>query len=342
MINHVWLEKRAQASNTLMTPEETRRQIRELLGAQFSHTGKLFYPDEDFFNMSNDSELQQSAKRLFLWLGVKPGHLEVKFASLPQPGIYTEDPGMKRLIIHEGLSKHPYQCAAVLTHMVMHVLIAGRRRFVIEDPLENEIFTNEAIIQSGLGLVVVNGLASVHPWQRFFIKKPFDPMIYFPSLNQFTKDFAGYISSFRIHHEEYAHYLAPWVEDYLPEELKIRLTVRSAQASFIQQTMDERKAVIARTALAVIIATVLLATGLFLITRGPSGLSDEQKAQLQRITTLKGSYVSCTESLQQKRKELDHNDIFQQQIIDGETARCTSLRNEYNSLVSSYNDSLSD
>lgn len=340
--NHVWLEKRAAASNGIMTPDEQQQKIRELLGGQFMHTGRLFRPDHLFYELGTDEELRQSARQLFLWLGIKPGHLEVKYGQLTQPGIYTEDPGMKRIIVNDRLAAHPYQCAAVLTHLVMHAAIAGRKRFVIEDPVENELFTNQALIQSGLALAVINGLVAVHPWQRFRLKGDIDPSALYPGLSRFATALAGYISYYRIHHEEYAHHLAPWIKRYLPSELQARLTVRNPQPVYIRSALAERKQIITKASISFLLVILLVTVAAYALSRKPAGPSPQQRTQLEKISLLKTEYEACANNLQEKRRTLDQNDIFQQQIVDREVSRCTSLRNQYNSLVSSYNRSLED
>jgi hypothetical protein len=342
MNNHVWLEKRATASPGLLTPDEEHAKIRALLGEHFLHTGKLFQPDDDFFKLDNDEDLQASARQIFLWLGVKPGHLEIKYGQLEQPGIYTEDPGFKRLIVNSRLVAHPFQCAAVLTHLVMHVVIAGRRRFLLNDPVENEMFINQSIIESGLALAVVNGLAPTHVWQKLRLHNAIDPLLFFPALHRFAQDFASYISNYRLHHEEYAQYLAPWIEHELPPELKLRLTVRNRQATYISSALDERKRTFLKASGLTLAIPILIMAVIFATTRPSAGPTTEQKAQLQKINQLRTAFDTCASSLEDTRRKLDHNDIYQQGIIDGETARCSSLRNEYNSLVDTYNKSLRD
>lgn len=340
MQNHVWLEKRATSSPGLLSPSEEQHKIRELLGERFAHSGKLFHPDHTFFDVSTEEQLQSSARQLFIWLGVKPGHLEIKYGDMDLPGIYTEDPGMKRLIINKKLRTYPFQCAAILTHLVLHAVIGGRRRFILEDPVENEWFINQAVIESGLTLTVINGLSPVHPWHRFTITNDISPRGYFSNIEQFVQSFATYISNYRIHHEEYGHHLAPWIQEQLPEALKNRVTVRNAQPVYIRSTIAKQKQLISKIVIGVALLCILAGATIFAFTSGNSGPTSEQQVMSQKISELRKDYDTCIASLQDKRRKLDHNDIFQQRIIDNETSRCTSLRSEYNSLADTYNKSL--
>jgi len=342
MQNHVWLEKRASSSPGLLSPSEEQHKIRDLLGDRFAHSGKLFHPDHTFFEVSTEEQLQASARRLFLWLGVKPGHLEIKYGDIDLPGIYTEDPGMKRLIINKKLRTYPFQCAAILTHLVLHAVIGGRRRFILEDPVENEWFINQSVIESGLALTVINGLSPVYPWHRITVTKDIDPRGYFPRFEQFIQGFAAYISNYRIHHEEYGQHLAPWIQGRLPEALKTRVTVRNALPVYIRGTIAKQKQIISKVALGFLLLCILAGAIIYAFSSGSSGPTADQQVMAQKISELRKDYDSCIASLQDKRRKLDHNDIFQQSIIDNEANRCTSLRSEYNSLADSYNKSLNN
>jgi hypothetical protein len=340
MNNHVWLAKRVNATEILLTPADERKKIRELLGRQFDHAGKLFKPDGDFYELADDENLQQSARQLFMWLGIKPGHLEIKYGQLPQPGIYTEDPGMRRIIINQKLASYPFQCAAVLTHLVMHSIVAGKRRYVLSDPIENETFINLAIIESGMALAVVNGLSPVHLWQKLRLKSDISPDSLFPRLDVFMDNFAYYIQSFRIHHEEYANHLAPWVEKLLPTELYERLVVRNPRPEFINKATNFKQRLFIKFVTFIFTMLLVLVAGYFMSTDREQQLSAEQQHQLERISKLKNEYNVCMEKFRYKQRTLNHNDIYQEQVINSELAKCTSIRNEHNSLVGTFNRSI--
>lgn len=340
MNNHVWLEKRVTTTDTLLSPEDERKIIRELLGKQFDHAGKLFKPDNTFYELADNENLQQSARQLFMWLGIKPGHIEIKYSQLPQPGIYTEDPGIRRIIINQKLSAHPFQCASVLTHLVMHSVLAGKRRILLSDPVENEMFTNLAIVESGMALAAINGLSPIHIWQKLRLNSDINPVSFFPGLDIFMKNFEQYIEKYHIHHGEYAAYLAPWVNKFLPNELNYRPAVKNSQPEFITNAVSSKHRLIIKTVLIGIIAAAVLIAGYFAFTGKSQDLTAEQLHQLEQISRLKNDYESCMDKLKNMRRELDHNDIYQEQIINSELANCTSLRNEHNSLVGRYNRSI--
>lgn len=340
MNNHVWLAKRANATETLLNPVDERKIIRELLGKQFDQAGRLFKPGNDFYELADDEDLRQTAQQLFMWLGIKPGHLEIKYGQLPQPGIYTEDPGMRRIIINQKLASHPFQCAAVLTHLIMHSVIAGKRRYLLSDSIENEMFTNLAIIESGLVLAVVNGLSPIHLWQKLQMKSDVSPDSFFPGLDVFMENFANYIQNFRIHHEEYANHLAPWVEKLLPPELHERLVVRNPRPQFINKAANSKRRLFIEFIVVALIMVLVLAVGYFMSTTRQQQLSAEQQHQLEQISKLKNEYSVCMEKFRDKRRTLNHNDIYQEQVINSELAKCTSIRNEHNGLVGTYNRSI--
>jgi hypothetical protein len=342
MNTHVWLEKRVTAVDAVLSQQDTQKKVKELLGSQFKHAGEVFRPDYLFFQLETNDGLADSAKQLFGWLGIKPGHLEIKYGSLPMAGIYTEDPGGKRMIINQRLASFPFQAAAVLTHLVMHVAIAGKRRFILEDFVENEQLTNQAIIQSGLALTVINGLEPAHWWHKLQRRKEIELSALFPDPEAFFIDFAQFIRDYRIHEEKYAHFLAPWIDGHLPEELKTQRTMRNAQPIYITATLKAHRKTMLKGLLLFMAVLTLVGAGIFAISRSSSGLTSEQQAQLQKISALKADYDTCITRLTELRKNLNHNDIFQQQLIDGEATRCTSLQNQYDNRVDTYYRNLQD
>ncbi|PID32132.1 hypothetical protein CR970_02185, partial [Candidatus Saccharibacteria bacterium] len=119
----------------------------------------MFLPDTAFYNkLHTDSGLRACAHELFRWIGAKPRKLRIAYGQQTADGAQSND----SIILPEQLRSHPFQAGAALAVAVLQNAIAARAQGAIEDD-----FVEFASVESGLGVLVINGLYAPYPgWQQ--------------------------------------------------------------------------------------------------------------------------------------------------------------------------------
>lgn len=162
--------------------EEKRKFLKETLPSSFS--GKLFRPEADFYTSYKkiskedpQKALEEMTNKLFRFLNIEREGCVVGFyspekiasVSSEPAGFYTkttDDSGkeIEVIMINAGYCYASVGVAAILAHEIMHLLLF-RLDIVLEDRFENETLTDLATIETGLGILTVNGMYKFsHIW----------------------------------------------------------------------------------------------------------------------------------------------------------------------------------
>lgn len=138
----------------------------------------VLYPDDNFYAQwdGSDDALRIMASKIFSYLGVLPKELFVAFYSdMDFPGLYVPAKGGEShgILINSKHRDNPFQCGAILAHEIMHYFLIGKKRIHLEDNHENELLTDLATIQAGLGILILNGFYHYSGWHETIIALSF-------------------------------------------------------------------------------------------------------------------------------------------------------------------------
>jgi len=140
--------------------------------------GILFYPDNDFYAYyysDNLKGLHYMAMQLFDWLNIKPNGCSVDFYDSKDfktmgdaAGFYTkvkDENGEEKevILINSKHKSDAFGVGAILAHEMMHLYLI-RLGLELEDLQENELMTDLATINTGLSILILNGMSYSSEW----------------------------------------------------------------------------------------------------------------------------------------------------------------------------------
>ncbi len=343
-MGHFQAGSNLQATTLLMSRADMQRQLKELLGEHFHHSGELFLPGPTFYKLTTNSDLTRASKELCQWLGVKPGHLSAKFAATDGPVGSRIKNGKTTILINKEYQQNGFEAAAVLVHQVMHFALNQKKRFLLAPDQTNEEFINESIINSGLGLLVLNCLGYPKPlFIRLLIK--LHPGLYMIAdlynRQKMTESFLNYINDHQIVYETYSSKLAPWAKKLLPKPIKTLGQPDKRPSVHFQNV--QRRVLIERIRITLLglVSVSVFGFSLYWYAQRPDPIPREIVEQYETIKALEQNYQRCAEKVLQLRRTLDRDDLSAVRIAEAEENRCTSLRNRYDYQVNKYNAALS-
>lgn len=141
--------------------------------------GKLFIPDDDFYNAwnSDDHSLQTMFKKLLDYTGIEAQNLKVSFYdNLQSAGLYVHDGSIKTIFVNSCYRNNVFEVSAILAHELMHYYLIEKKNILLPNMLENEILTDFATISAGLGIVVLNSFYHYFGWHEMIIGASFGKM----------------------------------------------------------------------------------------------------------------------------------------------------------------------
>ncbi|MDD5152944.1 MAG: hypothetical protein PHS95_03060 [Candidatus Pacebacteria bacterium] len=138
-----------------------------------------FYPDANFYAQyytDNLRGLHYMASVIFNLLKIEPNgciidfYDEKKFAKLSADtaGFYTKtknekDEEVEVILINSKYKNNPLAVGAILAHEMMHLYLF-RLNLKLEDVRENELLTDLATINTGLSILILNGMSYSSKW----------------------------------------------------------------------------------------------------------------------------------------------------------------------------------
>ncbi len=162
---------------SLVIPQTFIGSCRRLLSKKLPKElqGRLFVPDDHFYEEYLQEKnkvyaLEDIAKKIATWLDIRIENCTFDFfrprqigppISYDTAGLYFEKP--ETILIHEKYKHDPLSLGAILAHEMMHLYLF-RNNIVLPDSHENELLTDLASIEMGLGLLVLNGFQRVNHW----------------------------------------------------------------------------------------------------------------------------------------------------------------------------------
>lgn len=160
---------------TKTIPEEWVLEKRKYLQNKLpSRSSRFFYPDQEFYSeytKNIETGLDDMVNKLFAYLEIPREGCIVSFCpkkvlmqiSPDTAGFYTkqlsdENKEVEMIMVSIEHAEKPLHVAAILAHEMMHLYLF-RLGIEIEDTAENELLTDLATIETGLGILTLNGMA---------------------------------------------------------------------------------------------------------------------------------------------------------------------------------------
>lgn len=318
----------------LLTEEAKIAKIKSLLPMS-NRRGKFFIPDDAFYALPcDDAGLKAQLKQLSLWVGFKPIGLKLTFDDLlTSDSVFNVRSSHPEILLHGRFRNNAYACGGLVAEGLMRYYLEFRKKTVLADSNEQQVFIDLAVIYGGLGLVALNKSTSI--WQQKYprlyasvISKVRAPINNYPLLTRrFAKENGLELRAL-------ARYLCPWALAVLNLPPSINPVTYAKTAA--------QKVYTSYTALVIIIMVIScgIALGTYITSQRPVNLSAEQRQEKETIDILRKSHELCLDSVARKQKAYDENDFFITRSINADRLRCTSIQNLYNSHVEHYNSQL--
>jgi len=142
--------------------------LKNKLPNNFLENRQPFFPSISLYKMHANKEdiLISMADEIFEFLNIPRNDVIITFNSKLNniPGLYTIIEGKEVILINSKYKNNPYIIGAILAHEITHLFLISRNNICIESEYENEIFTDLASIQLGLGVLIINGMEYKSNW----------------------------------------------------------------------------------------------------------------------------------------------------------------------------------
>lgn len=316
--------------------------------------GDIFYPDTNFYAYyysENLEGLHYMATQIFNWLDIKPNGCTIDFydgadieGMSDAAGFYTkikDENGEKEVIFIN--SKHKSDCfgvGAILAHEMMHLYLF-RLGLKLEDVQENELLTDLATINTGLSILILNGMSYSNQWWltvivlmlgRLYWKSEQLAFGYFKP-KQYGKHALEYFKEKNIKLENIFGYMNPSSRYFVPHSF-----TRSKNPTAFIKILEKKRL---KNNLFKGIAVAAAAIFFFYINSSgnnsgssQTGLSSDQKALSSQVDECKSQVGSMESSI-----KLDQDNLRSKEFNMNVADRMSDAK-QYNSMVAPYNSLL--
>ncbi|MGA2631865.1 MAG: hypothetical protein ABSG54_16840 [Terriglobia bacterium] len=307
-----------------------------------------FYPDDLFYVQYYAdplSALHYKAQRLFDLLGIQPSGCVIDFCdekeltnyfSSDAAGLYTQvkdddDQAQEVILINAKYKDDPLAVGAILAHEMMHLYLS-RLNLRLQDTQENELLTDLATINTGLSILILNGMSYSSDWWLTIIMTVFG-RIYWRSEElafgyfkpaEYGDHSLGYFKERNIAVDDIIGYVNPTSRHFIHCHPSLKSRASTQYMKILER--QNRRSNIIKGAIAGIIVLPLMIWGI---------VSEQNKQNLKRqmenckaeVTLLGAQIDADTRDVNQLEREL--NNLKESGHIE-----------QYNGLVEPYNSSL--
>lgn len=323
----------AADTTSLWTEEEKTERLNEL----FKHRD-LILPDDDFYSPVRDAkELEKLAAKLKRQLGLRTKKIRLSFSSeLSSACLIEIDDRRGHIIVSSRYLGNPQVCAALLAHALCHYSLIVSHKICFADPTENEKLADLATVQTGLGIIMLNGIWSAG-WRglfrKWFGRKNNGGLGYF-NPRSYAVRLCRYLTEESLAPAAVAAHSLPWVKKLITSKTKLQ---QRDLPDFVVRAQRLHSRSLERFVVSCLIILSFMSLGAYVAIRRPAFLSDELRTQKQKIDTLYASYGGCAARVEDTRRSYDTSDQSIQRVVDAELTECKSLENRYNYEVEAYN-----
>jgi hypothetical protein len=314
--------------------------------------GKIFLPDDTFYSQwdNTGNGLRLMASKISGWLNITIREsVSVGFSEeMESPGLFINEKGRRTIFVNAKHKDNPFECAAILSHEMMHYYLMAMNEFSLDDTLENEQLTDLATIYSGLGILIINGFQYYSGWHETIIGLMLGMIRFHTEKLSFgyfkPKDYGqllkNYLSEFKIDGGEARSYILPKARAFLP--FSVRLKKQKAKPNFVllSEKMAFRETLLKIGIIIIFIPIAMLVGYIRNWGTGSTGsnnnFTSSEKAQVEELQSYidksKKYFDGCVENL--KSKENDLNTVE----IEMNSLKSMGKTYEYNNLVQKQND----
>lgn len=294
----------------------------------FHRKSELLLPDDELYpKVINDASINRAAKKILVWLGVKPK--TAAFTSAKN----TDN----NFPIPQDFLDNPYELAGFLALACVRKLL-DKKSIAYDAELEELL-----IIELGLGMLIVNTIGSSNDarqkTRRILGLSPNNShLLRYYSANEFMRRFRDYITLNELHPAPVYEHTTPWGQRLL---LLPHITPKKEEPYVVSS--NKQLQTVRQKIIGVIVCGILMVS-LFgaVYSQRSRSLSPELQSQKEVIETLNVAHSKCQETLRTKARTYDSNDIFMDRQLDAHASRCTSIKNKHDFYVRDYNQKLAE
>lgn len=279
---------------------------------------KLFLPNDRFYeNWSPTNErLDLMAQEIFDWLNIQDRAVPAQYTKqIEAPGVYVCQDIKAAIFISEKYKNDPFKVGAILAHECMHHYMR-LHNLEATNRQKNELKTDLATICSGLGILIINGMAYKSQWYitviaiffgRLYINEQRRYFGYYEP-QEFCRNFATYLKLKSLQGYPIIGAIHPQARSFLPREIsKNKALIKSNAIRF--QEKQHAKNLVAQLIVAAI--GVGFALSLYYASTKESHRQTQQitvefQTAKQQISGLEGKLKADQEALEKMKKDLDY------------------------------------
>jgi hypothetical protein len=337
--------KKQTQAELLVTLQEKLDLVNSIT-SKSDHTGQIFSPNDSFYLWDEPvSGLQNMHNQLAHWIGLKKRALKVSFnPRLESSGKYLVIDGQATIQIHSKHAANQFHTAAILAHFYSHYMvdtIVGNASVL---PGQLEEIVDLTSIYLGFGVLILNAyshqtglIASGAKRLRSALSGTYLTVLlgYFQPVS-FAKQFIDFCHNYRILPESYSNILLPGAKKLLKNDAVVN-NYSTNLPNFIKVERQNIRTSNIRFATSIICCMLLIGAVIFVVNQLPKPLSEQLKSLQEKAQLLHHNYDVCQQRVADERGLTDNSDLFVEQKNNADENRCTSIRNQYNSVVDQYN-----
>ncbi len=316
----------------------TRQELDRWLGSRFKGASPLFPDDEFYGGALSKNELLLLTDRIKKRLKIRQNVTLQLSRGIEQPGLCILEEKKLQITLPISVFGDPLTAAACIAHLLSHGLIMAEKRQLV-DAQENERLADIACLQSGLGIIILNGL-NKGGWRTKFRRESHKKSValgYFTNA-QFGQKLTEYLEIRSVDLDRISSFAVPW-NRHLIGAYNVRKNEHLTKAV-------KRANILHKESLRWFMATIFLAfltVGFlsFLALGRTTLLADQRLETLkQTASDLENTYSNCISRYKSLEETIPSDQISSARLLSYEQNRCKSLQNQYNSATQAHNDYL--
>lgn len=320
------------SGSKVWTREELERWLEKRL-----HGAKLILPDDEFYtNARSKDQIITLANKIKKQLAITKQVTYSISEHIQIPGNCSLEDKKIHITLSVKVFGNPLLTAACLSHLLAHGLLMSENRISIDDQ-ENERLADIACLQSGLGIVVLNGV-NKGGWRTRYSKKPLrnSPVLGYFTLQQFTDKLVQYIDKHSVNELSVGPHLVSWQRSQLLQTTPLKIK----PSKFVYEAERTHKSSIRWFKLSVLAVCCFTGLAVYATSHQSKQVDPKLAGYRQDADNLRKAYLACNNQYESFKAELPKDQISSARLLSYEQVRCKSLQNRYNAASIAYNEYL--
>ncbi len=316
--------------NKVWTESELHTHLRELFAGN-----DLLLPDDEFYgNKRNKDALEQMLRVIKGQLKLrKTVNLQLSH-NVAFPGLCTKHEKTYTITLPAHLVAKPMVAAAAISHLATHILLESKS-ITHRDKTQNETLITYAVVESGLGVVLLNGLRP-GGWRSLLPRHDHTQLL--GSL-QYSAYLQLLETAFRLQSLKVQKQLPKHIVYWELSALNMKKPKRRQLLVFKRAAQFHARS-LRGFVIFILLGTALASSAIALGLRKPAYLSPSIADKRQAADSLRLAYDGCIERLRLFETAIPQDDLAAARLASAETVKCKSLQNRYNAAAREYNAAL--